>query len=153
MNVIRYEPTRHRPFGRINRLHEDLDRLFGTGFFAGAQDAEDTVSDWLPSVDIQEEDQRYVVHADLPGMAPEDIEVTMEDGVLAIQGSRSAQSDEEKEGYRRVERVTGRFQRRFRLPDTADAAGISAVNRNGVLEVSIPKQEKLQPQRIEVKSS
>ena len=153
MNVIRYEPTRYRPVGRINRLHGDLNRLFGAGFFAGLRDAENTVSDWLPSVDIQEEDQRYVVHADLPGVPPEDIEVTLEDGVLTIQGTRTAQSDEEKKGYRQIERVAGPFHRRFRLPDTADAAAISAVNRNGVLEVSISKQEKLQPQRIKVKSS
>ena len=146
MNVIRYTPTRYRPFSRSQRL-------FGAGFVAGLPGDEDRASGWLPSVDIQEEDQRYVVHADLPGVAPEDIEVTLEDGVLAIQGSRSANSDEEKEGYRHVERVTGRFQRRFRLPDTTDAAAISAVNRNGVLEVSIPKQEKLQPQRIEVQAS
>lgn len=146
MSIIRYEPTRYRPVGQF-------DRLFGTGFVPGFPDDEESVSDWLPSVDIQEEDQRYVVHADLPGVAPEDIEVTLEDGVLAIQGSRSAQSDEEKEGYRRVERVSGRFHRRFRLPDTTDAAAIKAVNRNGVLEVSIPKQEKLQPRRIEVQTS
>ena len=151
MNAIRYEPTRYRPFGRINWLYGDLNRLFGAGF-AGLRNA-DTVSDWLPSADIQEEDQRYVVHADLPGVPPEDIEVTLEDGVLTIQGTRTAQSDEEKKGYRQIERVAGPFHRRFRLPDTADAAAISAVNRNGVLEVSIPKQEKLQPQRIEVKSS
>ena len=146
MSIIRYEPTRYRPVGQF-------DRLFGTGFVPGFPDDEESVSDWLPSVDIQEEDQRYVVHADLPGVAPEDIEVTLEDGVLAIQGSRSAQSDEENEGYRRVERVSGRFHRRFRLPDTTDAAAIKAVNRNGVLEVSIPKQEKLQPRRIEVQTS
>ena len=146
MSVIRYEPTRYRPFS-------GFDRLFGTGFVPGFPADEDSVSDWVPSVDIQEEDQRYVVQADLPGVAPEDIEVTLEDGVLAIQGSRSAASDEEKEGYRRVERVAGRFHRRFRLPETTDAAAISAINRNGVLEVSIPKQEKLQPQRIEVQAS
>ncbi len=150
MNAIRYEPTRYRPFGRINWLYGDLNRLFGAGF-AGLRNA-DTVSDWLPSADIQEEDQRYVVHADLPGVAPEDIEVTLEDGVLTIQGTRTAQSDEQK-GYRQIERGAGTFHRRFRLPGSADAATISAVNRHGVLEVSIPKQKKLQLQRIEVKSS
>ena len=138
MNAIRYEPTRYRPFGRINWLYGDLNRLFGAGF-AGLRNA-DTVSDWLPSADIQEEDQRYVVHADLPG------------GVLTIQGTRTAQSDEQK-GYRQIERGAGTFHRRFRLPGSADAATISAVNRHGVLEVNIPKQKKLQPQRIEVKSS
>ena len=150
MNAIRYEPTRYRPFSRINWLYGDLNRLFGAGF-AGLRSA-DTVSDWLPSTDTQEKDQRYVVHAYLPGVAPKDIEVTLEDGGLTIQGMRKAQSDEQK-GYRQVECEAGTFHRHFRLPGSADAATISAVNRHGVLEVSIPKQKKLQPQRIEVKSS
>ncbi len=81
MNVIRYTPTRYRPFSRSQRL-------FGAGFVAGLSADADSASDRLPSVDIQEQDQRYVVHADLPGVAPEDIEVTLEDGVLAIQGTR-----------------------------------------------------------------
>ena len=150
MNVIRYETTRHQPLGRINWLYGDLNRLFGMDF-AGLRNAE-TVSDWLPSADIQEEDQRYVIHADLPGAAPEDIEVTLEDGVLTIQGTRTDQSNDQK-GSRQRERGAGTFHRRFRFPVSADSETISAVNRHGVLEVSIPKQKKLQPKRIEVKSS
>lgn len=150
MNVIRYETTRHQPFGRINWLYRDLNRLFGMDF-AGLRNAE-TVSDWLPSADIQEENQRYVIHADFPGVAPEDIEVTLEDGALTIQGTRTAQSNNQK-GYRQRERGAGTFHRRFRLPVSADLETISAVNRHGALEVSIPKQKKLQPKRIEVKSS
>ena len=146
MSLIRYEP-RYRPFNMVNRLHEDLDHLFRIGL----QEDDETVADWLPSVDIKEEHERFIVHADLPGVDPDAIDVTMENGVLTVQGERSAQSEEDKDGYRRVERVTGRFHRRFSLPDTADASAISAENRNGVLEIVIPKREEVKPQRIAVK--
>ena len=76
----------------------------------------------------------------------------MEDGVLTIKGERQSEAREEKEGYKRVERVSGTFYRRFSLPDTADAERIEAKGQDGVLEIIIPKHEKLQPRKIEVKS-
>jgi HSP20 family protein len=102
-------------------------------------------------VDIKEEAERFVIHADVPGVDPKDIEVTMEDGVLTIRGERKSESREEQDGWKRVERVSGQFFRRFTLPDTADAEGISATGANGVLEVIIPKQAKAQPRKIQVK--
>ena len=148
MNRIRYEP-RYRPFRLANRLHEDLDRLFRLGI----PDQDESVSEWLPSVDINEDEQRFVVRADLPGVDSKDIDITMDNGVLTVEGNRTAQNQEEKGGYRRVERVTGRFHRRFSLPDSADTSEITAENRNGVLEIVIPKQEQRKPKRISVKSS
>ncbi|MFP4244636.1 MAG: Hsp20/alpha crystallin family protein, partial [Ectothiorhodospira sp.] len=108
------------------------------------------VSDWVPAVDIREEKDAYVLHADVPGVDPKAIEVHMENGVLTIRGDRKEESTEERENYKRVERVRGSFYRRFSLPDTADAERISARSVNGVLEVRIPKQEKVQPRRITV---
>ena len=148
MNLIRYEPP-YRPFGRVNRLHGNLDRLFRLGI----PDQGESVSEWLPSIDINEDEQRFVVHADLPGVDPKDIDITMDNGVLTVEGNRTAQNQEEKGGYRRVERVSGRFRRRFSLPDSADTSEITAENRNGVLEIVIPKQEQRKPKRISVKSS
>ncbi|HKS93520.1 MAG TPA: Hsp20/alpha crystallin family protein, partial [Gammaproteobacteria bacterium] len=110
-------------------------------------------SDWIPAVDIKEEDQRFLIHADVPGVDPKDIEITMEDGILTLKGERKGETREERDGYRRVERVSGQFFRRFTLPDTADAEGVSAKGVNGVLEISIPKQPKAQPRRITVKAS
>ena len=101
-------------------------------------------------VDIKEEENRYVIHADVPGVDPADIEVNMENGVLSIKGERESESKEEREGYKRVERVRGSFFRRFNLPDTADAEAISAKSKDGVLEIVIPKQEKPQPKRIRI---
>ena len=105
---------------------------------------------WLPQVDIREEADRFVIHADLPGVDPQDIEVQMDKGVLSIQGERKAGTAVEGAHYTRVERRNGSFNRRFVLPDSADADGIVASGRNGVLEVSIPKKPETTPRRIRV---
>jgi HSP20 family protein len=105
---------------------------------------------WAPAVDIKEEPDRFVIYADIPGVDPDKIEVTMERGMLSIKGERSTEKKEEKEGYTRVERARGTFYRRFSLPDTADPEGIQAKGNNGVLEVVIPKKPAQQARRIEV---
>jgi HSP20 family protein len=98
-------------------------------------------SDWAPAVDIKEEDKRFLIQADIPGVDPEDIEVEMENGVLSISGQRHAEHEEEKEGYKRIERSYGSFVRRFSLPDTADPDSIKAKCKNGALEVVVTKRE------------
>lgn len=143
MSMVRYQP-----WGLVRSLHEELDRLFDQRL--ANDDTSASVANWTPPVDIREEDDRFVLHADIPGVKPEDIEITMENSVLAIAGSRESESALEKEGYRRVERVSGRFFRRFTLPDTADAEGIKARSQDGVLEVTIPKQAKVMPRKISV---
>lgn len=147
MSLVRYEP-----WNILNQLHGDIDRVFKHRIGLSDDESQAATSDWVPAVDIKEEDARYVIHADVPGVDPADIEVNMEDGVLSIKGQRSSESTEEREGYKRVERVRGSFFRRFSLPDTADADAISARSTNGVLEITIPKQAKLAPKRIQVES-
>jgi len=149
MTLVRYEP-----WNLLNQLHTELDRFFdtGAGLRLGDNGTNLSTSDWVPAVDIKEEDDRYVIHADVPGVDPKDIEVSMENGVLSIKGERESESKEEREDYKRVERVRGSFFRRFSLPDTADAGAISAKSKNGVLEIIIPKQEQVQPKRIQVES-
>lgn len=145
MNIRRYEP-----WSLLNQLSNEMNALMegrGTGMGDSSTLA---TSDWVPAVDIREEPDRYLIHADVPGVAPDDIEIHMEGGVLTLKGERKHEDTEEREGYKRVERVYGSFYRRFSLPDTADAERISASSRNGVLEIVIPKQEKVQPRRIEV---
>lgn len=144
MSLIRYEP-----WSLIRSLHDDLDRLFEQR--ADRDETSASVASWTPPVDIREEEERFVLHVDVPGVKPEDIEITMENGVLTIGGNRESVSRSEKDGYRRVERVAGRFFRRFTLPDTADAEAIRASSHNGVLELIIPKQARMMPRRIDVK--
>ena len=101
-------------------------------------------------MDIKEEEQQFVIHVDVPGIDPKAVEVFMENGVLTIKGERQSES-QQNGNYKRVERVYGSFYRRFSLPDTADAEGISATGKNGVLEITIPKKAAAQPRRIEIK--
>ena len=146
MNLRRFEP-----WGFVDMLHRDLDRLAARQIAAGDGDA--VVTDWLPAVDIIEEKARFVLRADVPGVDPADIEVSMDAGVLTIAGQRVQESYGEDAGLQRRERVSGRFFRRFSLPDTADADSISAQCRNGILEVTIPKQPQVQARRIEVQAA
>lgn len=148
MNVVRYEP-----WGVLRRFQDEVNGLFGD--FPGTAGSEGdrssvVTSSWRPAVDIKEEDDRFVLKADIPGVEPKDIEVTMADGVLTIRGERKHESEKESNGYKRVERSYGSFYRRFSLPDSANSEDITAKGTNGVLEVVIPKHEKVQPRRITV---
>ena len=142
--------VRHDPWAVMRNLHHDLDRIFERRV---EDNTTGTLADWSPAVDIREEDQRFVIHADVPGVGPDNIEITMEDGVLTLTGIRESESSEDKEGFTRVERIHGRFHRRFTLPETVDAEAIEARFHNGVLEMVIPKLPRVQPRRIEVKTA
>ena len=146
MNLTRFEP-----WSFVDLLHRDLDRMAGRRIALG--DADGAVSDWVPAVDIVEEKDRFVLHADVPGVEPKDIEVSMDAGVLSLSGQRYEEARSEDAGLQRVERVSGRFFRRFSRPDTADAEGIRAQSRNGILEVTIPKLPEVQARRIEVEAA
>ena len=143
MTVVRYEP-----WALVNRLQKDIDRLFG----APQTTATDSGA-WLPPVDIHEEAQQFILNVDLPGVNPAAVEITSEHGVLTIRGKREEARREDAQGYRRVERVTGEFLRRFSLPDSVDTQNIKAKAANGVLEVAIPKLAQVQPQRIAVQAA
>jgi HSP20 family protein len=139
MTILRYEP-----WSLVNRLHRHLDEAF-------TADAGDSASAWwISQVDVHEEPERFAVLVDVPGVEPKDIEITAEKGVLTIRGERHSRTQEESSAYRRLERRSGKFLRRFTLPESANLDAISAKHTQGVLEVTIPKQAKLQPRRIEV---
>jgi len=149
MTVARLEP-----WSMINLLHRDLERLRGgEAHYGESGDTSQTVTDWVPAVDVVEEKDRFVLRADLPGVVSEDIDVNMEDGLLTLSGERRSDRPEAGEGARRFERATGRFYRRFTLPEAADADAISARYTNGVLEISIPKQPQVQARRITVEAA
>ncbi len=148
MSLVRYEPLDF-----LDRLQTQLNKLYDPGLLLGSDEESNIVtSRWTPAVDIREEDDRFVIHADVPGVDPKDIDVTMENGVLTIKGERKTESEEEREGYKRVERSRGAFYRRFSLPDSADSDKINAKSKNGVLEIVIPKHDVVQARKIAVKS-
>ena len=109
------------------------------------------MADWAPLVDIEENENGYLIKADLPGLSKDDVHVTLENGVLSISGERKQEKEEKDKKYHRVERVYGRFVRSFTLPEDADPDQISAQFKDGVLEVRIGKSEAVKPKRIEIK--
>jgi HSP20 family protein len=149
MALVRYEP-----FTLLDRFQRELNRLTNLDGLSGDVSNDDgsnvVTSHWRPAVDIREEDNRFVILADIPGVDPKDIEVTMDNGMLTIRGDRKSEKEENREGYHRVERVRGTFYRRFSLPDTANAEKISAKGKDGVLEIVLPKHDKVQPRKIPV---
>ena len=146
MNIIK-----HDPFNKLVQFQDELQKLFGNQFPTTPTDESSILtSDWNPAVDIKEDQNKYVILADIPGVAPDDIDVTMENGILTIKGERKTENTEEKENYKRVERTYGSFYRRFSLPDDANADSINAVSKNGVLEISLDKTETTKPKKINV---
>lgn len=146
MNVIRYNP-----WGFVGRFSRDADRFFAHHLLPATAEEAVTHNDWVPAIDVREEEGRYLIRADVPGVEVEDLDVTMDQGVLTLQGKRDTRAAGQDDGLRRSERVSGRFYRRFNLPESADSTDISADYRQGVLEISIPKQPEAQPQRIDIK--
>jgi len=141
MSLVRYDP-----WSLLDQLRREMDRAYEGREESGIS----TASDWVPAVDIKEEPDCFLIRADVPGVDPKAIEVHAENGMLTIKGERESEKKEEKEGYKRVERVYGSFFRRFSLPDTADTDKITAKSNNGVLEIRVPKHEKVQPRKISV---
>ncbi|MEE4377792.1 MAG: Hsp20/alpha crystallin family protein [Candidatus Competibacteraceae bacterium] len=147
MTLVRYEPL-----NLLNQLQRDVNRLFDTSR-VGNEENGLMASDWAPAVDIKEENDRFLIQADVPGVEPKDIDITMEKGVLTLKGQRVSESQEESEKYKRVERVRGTFMRRFSLPETVEADKINAKFKDGVLEVTVPKGQEAQPRRIQVEGA
>ncbi|MET1162339.1 MAG: Hsp20/alpha crystallin family protein [Pseudoxanthomonas sp.] len=143
MHIVRYH---HWP--RQAARQEQINRLFER--FADNGAANSPASQWVPRVDVREEADRFVILADLPGIDPEQIDIQMDKGVLSIKGQRSSEGATESARYSRIERRQGAFHRDFALPDSADAEGIVASGRNGVLEISIPKKAESTPRKIQV---
>ena len=138
--------AQHKPVNLFSQINDEMNRYFSLTR-TGAANQE---HDWMPAVDIREEDTRYLLAADIPGVNRKDIEITLEEGVLTVKGERNTDNAASAEGYRRRERTHGTFMRQFTLPDTVNATSISAAARDGVLEITIPKQERPEARKIAV---
>jgi HSP20 family protein len=141
MTIVRYEP-----WAFVGRLQRQLDRALG-------EVADGATVSWIPRVDIHEEDERFVVTADLPGVEGKDIEITAEKGVLTLKGERRSEKKSSKDGFESIERASGTFLRRFTLPESVNAEAIKASHVNGVLEITIPKPPTEQPRRIDIRAA
>jgi HSP20 family protein len=146
---------------RWNRLKDleafqhGLDSLSGRPSARGSEGQEEpmSVAEWSPLVDISEDDQEYLIKAELPDVKKEDVKVTAQKGTLTIMGERKFEKEEKGKKYHRVERAYGTFGRSFSLPDDASPAKVSAEFKDGVLTVHLVKNEKAKPRQVEVKIS
>ena len=140
---------RQDPWGGLPRLQDEINRLFGN---ARENDSSSATATWIPSVDIHEYADRFELYVDLPGVDPSTVDLTLDDGILTLSGQRPlpTQKEGEEAQGRRVERGHGQFHRRFVLPDTVDGEKVNATGSLGVLKVTIPKQAKAMPRRIQI---
>jgi HSP20 family protein len=147
MALVRWEPARE-----ITSLQSEMNRLFNTFFDTPTTGGNGgSVRRWVPSMDLVETDEHFVLRADLPGLSEEDVSIELEDNVLTVSGERKAQHEEKKEGFYRMERSFGQFRRSLTLPDGVDADAIAATFDRGVLEVRIPKPEERKPRTVAIK--
>ena len=142
--------TRWDPFRDLVSIQDELNRLFGRTYGGSEITRQDASGSWMPAVDVYETTDQVVVSVELPGIDPKQVDVTVEDSTLTISGQRSFEQQTEEQNYRRVERRYGSFSRSIRLPQTADAEGITARSEQGVLTIEVPKREEAKPKRIEV---
>ena len=142
---------RQDSWGGMPRLQEEINRLFGN---ARENDSSSATASWIPLVDIHEYADRFELYVDLPGVDPATVDLTLDGGILTLSGQRPlpARKDSEEAQGRRVERGHGQFYRRFVLPDTVDSEKVNATGSHGVLTVTIPKQAKAMPRRIQIGS-
>jgi len=133
------------------RLQDDINRLFGN---MTENNSSAATAAWIPAVDITEYLDRFELNVDLPGVEPNTVELTLDRGVLTLAGERSDRfangQQPDSVQFQRSERGQGRFHRRFVLPETVDGEKVNATGKNGVLTVTIPKQPKAQPRRIQI---
>lgn len=149
MALVRWDP-----FLELEEVSARLNRMFArpvtTPSNGNGKEAL-IVADWTPSVDISETDGEYQIKAEIPDVKKEDVKVTLEDGVLTIQGERKYEKEEKGKKFHRIERSYGSFARTFSVPDVIEAEKVKAEFKDGVLNLHLPKSEKAKPKAIEVK--
>jgi HSP20 family protein len=154
MSLIRWNPSRDLATvpSELFNVQREMNRLFDNLFRPGnADDYPLTPSAWSPAVDVAESDTAFVVKMELPGVAKEDVHITMEQNVLSVKGEKKQEKESKTSDFHRIERSYGTFQRSFSLPSTVKADRIDATFRDGILNVTLPKAEESRPKEIEVK--
>jgi HSP20 family protein len=142
------------PFGEMTRMERDMEDMLGR-FFGGwprlRREAENM--GWSPAIDVVDRKDELLLRADLPGLTEKDIDITVQDGVLSVQGQRKEEKETKEEDYYCSERWSGSFYRSLTLPTGINADKISASFKNGVLEVHLPKTKQAEGKKVEVKAA
>jgi len=139
------------PFRELEDVSNRLNRIFGRSA-SRAESSQEMLgmADWTPSVDISETDTAYLIKGEIPGVKKEDVKVTVQDGMLTIQGERKMEKEEKGKKFHRVERSYGSFVRSFRLPDDADENKVKAEFKDGMINVTLAKSAKAKTKAINV---
>lgn len=149
MNLVKWDP-----FRELEDVTNRLNRIFGQSLARGESGQNMlAVADWAPSVDISETDNAYLIKGEIPGVKKEDVKVTIQDGMLTIQGERRQEKEEKGKKFHRIECSYGSFARSFRVPSDADESSVKAEFKDGMLNVTLAKSEKAKPKSINVSVS
>jgi HSP20 family protein len=141
-----------RPFREVSRLRQEMDRLWEDYFGPGRRALQPMEETWMPVIDVSESGDKITIKAEVPGMEPQDIEISMTGDLLTIKGEKKTEKQEEGESYHLVERSYGSLYRSVRMPAPVDPEGIEANYKNGVLTITCPKKEDVKPKTIEIKT-
>ena len=144
MNLIRFEP-----FRELEDMTNRLNRLFGR--LPAAPPDTEMFADWSPAMDVQETDAEYLIKADLPAVKREDVKVSVEDGVLTVEGEKKLEKEEKNKKFHRIERSYGKFVRRMAVPGDVDQLKVEADFKDGVLNVHMPKSPTAKPRSVDVR--
>jgi HSP20 family protein len=145
-----WELTPWRPF-EFDRIRREMDRLWDSFLEGRPMRRAEESGEWLPSLDVSETKNDVVIKAELPGMDPKDIDISLANGFLTIKGEKKHEKEEKEENYHLVERSYGSFTRSVRLPREVQSDKISASFKNGVLRVTLPKSEEAKKKEIKIK--
>jgi len=137
------------PFREFERMRSNFDRLWDSFFGRGLEGRAE--GGWFPSLDLAETDNELVVKAELPGMDPKDIDISLSDGMLTIKGEKKQEKEEKKSDYHFIERSYGSFTRSIQLPRQVEREKISASYKNGLLRITLPKSEEAKKKEVKIK--
>ena len=143
--------SRHQLFRDPAGLQNEVERVFRD--MLGVPDSPATAGAFAPALDVEETEDEFNLVVELPGVSPEDVDITLEESVLTISGERLFDEQKSMDSFRRVERAYGRFHRAVRLPDRVAPDRVVADYKDGLLTISVPKAEESKPRRIEVRAS
>jgi HSP20 family protein len=143
--------THYTPMRDVSSLHDEVERMFRQAFGPRAGEAS-AAGAFSPALDVEETEEAFTLHVELPGVVASDVDVSLEENVLTIAGERNFYDERTADGFRRIERHFGRFHRAVRLPDRVDPDAVRASYRDGLLTITVPKAEEAKPRRIEIQA-
>jgi len=141
--------TRWDPFKELSSLREEIDRLFDS-FFGRVPSIRERETTWLPAINLEETDDSFIVHAELPGLRKDEIKVTVSEDALTISGERKLKKEEKGKTYHRVEMSYGKFKRTIDFPGDVIPEKAKATYKSGILTIEVPKSEKTKPKEIKI---